>query len=218
MGTPSQLLHPAATVVVVRDGERPGGTSVLETLMLRRNDHGTFGGMWVFPGGRVDEDDVDPTTPDDDMAAGRRAAAREALEEAGLVLDPGGDGRPVALAAAVERPEGLRHLVLRRRPGPTPTSQVDGAEIHEHAWLAPVEVLRRRDAGLVSLAPPTFVTLTLLAEHATVAEPARRAAHRQPGAVPHPDRSRRRRPTPRSGTATSRTRRSQGRRTAGTAC
>ena len=48
--------------------------------------------------------------------------------------------------------------------------EIDGHEIHEHAWLAPVEVLRRRDAGEVTLVPPTFVTLTVLAQHATVAD------------------------------------------------
>ncbi|MEO5901810.1 MAG: NUDIX hydrolase, partial [Ilumatobacteraceae bacterium] len=47
--------------------------------------------------------------------------------------------------------------------------EVDGAEIHEHAWLTPGEVLRRQRAGGVTLAPPTFVTLTQLAEHTAVA-------------------------------------------------
>ena len=41
--------HDAATVVLLRDGA--GG---LETLLLRRNSRIAFGGMWVFPGGRVD--------------------------------------------------------------------------------------------------------------------------------------------------------------------
>ncbi|MEY2404778.1 MAG: hypothetical protein QOD38_2329, partial [Acidimicrobiaceae bacterium] len=68
---------PAATVVLVRDGA--GG---LETLMLRRNAHGAFGGMWVFPGGRVDPDDGE------DEIGARRAAVRETMEEASLVLDP----------------------------------------------------------------------------------------------------------------------------------
>ena len=46
-------LVPAATVVVLRDA--PGG---LETLMMRRISKLSFvGGMWVFPGGRVDDDD-----------------------------------------------------------------------------------------------------------------------------------------------------------------
>src|SRR3954471_14887371 len=88
MTSSPQTLHPAATVVVVRDGRRPDGTPRVETLMLRRNDRGSFGGMWVFPGGRVDDGDIDPAAPDDELAAARRAAVREAHEEAALVLDP----------------------------------------------------------------------------------------------------------------------------------
>ena len=43
---------PAATVVVLRDGaDGP------ETLMLRKNSKIAFGGMWVFPGGKVDAED-----------------------------------------------------------------------------------------------------------------------------------------------------------------
>jgi 8-oxo-dGTP pyrophosphatase MutT (NUDIX family) len=162
--------HPAATVVVVRDGLAPDGTPVLETLMLRRNDRGVFGGMWVFPGGRVDAGDVDPTTAEDDMAAGRRAAAREALEEAGLVLDPStflplSHWTPPASAG---RPRFATWFFVAA--GSDAVVEIDGAEIHDHAWLPPVEVLRRRDAGEVSMAPPTFVTLTLLARYPTVDE------------------------------------------------
>ena len=71
--------RPAATVVLVRDA---GGA--LETLMLRRNSRIAFAGMWVFPGGRVDEED---RMEDDEVAGARRAAVREAHEEAALVLE-----------------------------------------------------------------------------------------------------------------------------------
>ena len=70
---------PAATVVVARDG-----VDGLEVLMLRRNSRGAFGGMWVFPGGQVDPEDAAGS----EVATARRAAAREAEEEAGLVVDP----------------------------------------------------------------------------------------------------------------------------------
>ena len=169
MNAPSQSLHPAATVVVVRDGTSPDGGPSVETLMLRRNDRGAFGGMWVFPGGRVDDDDLDPTAPDDEQAAGRRAAAREAVEEAALVLDP---AAMVALShwrPPSSTPKGFATWFFVAT-GSDAEVEVDGAEIHEHAWLTPVEVLRRQQAGEVRLAPPTFVTLTVLAEHATVAE------------------------------------------------
>ena len=71
---------PAATVVLVRD--TPHG---LETLMLRRNSKLAFGGMWVFAGGRVDPEDVAGAATEEEGA--RRAAVREAMEEAGLACD-----------------------------------------------------------------------------------------------------------------------------------
>jgi len=168
VSVPSQRLYPAATVVVVRDGEAAGGVPFLETLMLRRNDRGTFGGMWVCPGGRVDDDDVDPADPDDDMAAGRRAAAREAIEEAAVVLEA---AALVALShwrPPSSVPKGFATWFFVAAASDADV-EVDGAEIHEHAWLPPDEVLRRQRAGAVTLAPPTFVTLTQLAEHTSVA-------------------------------------------------
>src|SRR3546814_18937094 len=69
---------PAATVVLLRDGDEG-----LETLMLHRTSKVAFGGMWVFPGGRVDPEDRRPDDPDEEAAA-RRAAAREAMEECEL--------------------------------------------------------------------------------------------------------------------------------------
>ena len=60
---------PAATVVLVR--ERDG---TLETLMLRKNSKIAFGGMWVFPGGRID--DEDRIGAPDVATAARRAAVR----------------------------------------------------------------------------------------------------------------------------------------------
>src|SRR4029077_14119700 len=97
----------------------------------------------------------------------RRAAAREAREEAALALDPGAMGplshwRP---PSTVPRGHPTWSFVAA---GNDEDVEIDGAEIHEHAWLAPMEVLRRRDAGEVTLAPPTFVTLTVLAGHTTV--------------------------------------------------
>ena len=46
----------AATVVLLRDGR--GGLEAY--LQLRPAGMGFAGGLWVFPGGRVDEADADP--------------------------------------------------------------------------------------------------------------------------------------------------------------
>ena len=78
-------LIPAATVVVLRDTE-----TGLEALMLRRNSKIAFGGMWVFPGGRVDEEDTVAGADGqiDELATAAAAAARAAAEEAAVVVAP----------------------------------------------------------------------------------------------------------------------------------
>ena len=67
---------PAATVVLVRDGagdDGMGDHGCLEVLMLHRVSKVAFGGMWVFPGGKVDDDD---RRPGDDEVGGGPARGR----------------------------------------------------------------------------------------------------------------------------------------------
>jgi 8-oxo-dGTP pyrophosphatase MutT (NUDIX family) len=161
---------PAATVVLVRDTD-----DGLETLMLRRNATGSFGGMWVFPGGRVDEGEGD------DEAGARRAAVRETLEEAGLVVDP---AVLVPFAHWTPPPIAPKRFAtwFFLAPAPGGVVAIDGSEIHEHVWVTPAEAMRRRDAGEIDLAPPTFVTLHRLAQLPDVAAALRDAAE---GSVEH---------------------------------
>ena len=95
----------AATVMVVRDGAEG-----LEVFMLRRTLAAVFaGGMFVFPGGAVDDADRSPDVESwcdglDDRQASRLlavdegglgfwiAAIRECFEEAGVLLARGSDG------------------------------------------------------------------------------------------------------------------------------
>ncbi len=128
---------PAATVVLLRDG--PNG---IETLMLRRNSKLAFaGGMWVWPGGRIDPSDYEDA-PDDVLAAARRAAVRETAEEAGLTID--GD----ALVwfshwtpPSISPKRFATWFFVARAPGGTVT--IDGGEIDDHRWIDP----RDRDAA-----------------------------------------------------------------------
>ena len=143
----------AATVILMRDGDAGP-----EVLLLRRNSAMTFGGMWVFPGGRVDPDDVDLTRPDDELTTASRAAVREAREEAGLEVD---------VATLVPFSHWMPPVQAPRRfstwfflaPAPGASVLIDGHEIHEQGWFRPADAIARRDTGEIELAPPTWVTL-----------------------------------------------------------
>ena len=153
---------PAATVVLLRDGDGGG----IETLMVRRASSLAFaGGMWVFPGGRVDPEDIDPGMPDDELATARRAAVREAQEESALIVDA---AALVPFAHWMPPPEAPKRFSTWFFIGRAPLDgavTIDGGEIHDHAWLPPAGALERRDAGELELAPPTWVTLHRLAEY-----------------------------------------------------
>lgn len=151
---------PAATVILVRDG-----ADGVETLMLRKNSKIAFGGMWVFPGGRIDEADREGATTIEEAA--RVAAVREAMEEAALAVDP------ESLAwFAHWTPPGLapkRYVTwFFLAPAPEGAVAVDLGEILEEEWMRPANALERRDALEIELAPPTWMTLHYLSGFDTV--------------------------------------------------
>src|SRR5271166_6946712 len=74
---PATRPRQAATVIVLRGGEER-----LEVLLVRRTPQARFmGGVWVFPGGAVDEDEG---TGEE---AHRAAAVRELHEEASIEIE-----------------------------------------------------------------------------------------------------------------------------------
>lgn len=96
-------LRQAATVLLLRDGQHPGGTTGLEVYLLRRTTGMPFaGGMTAYPGGGVDprDGDTDLTWVGPSPADWARtwgcaertarelvcAAVRETFEEAGVLL------------------------------------------------------------------------------------------------------------------------------------
>ncbi len=163
---PGSEAIPAATVVLLRDG----GDGV-ETLVLQRNSKLAFGGMWVFPGGRVDPGDrLDDETTEPVAAilqAARNAAVREAAEEAGLVVAADALSVYAHWSPPKIAPKRFTTWFFVAR-APEGDVVVDGGEIHEHAWVRPADGIARRDAGEIELAPPTWVTLHDLAQFATV--------------------------------------------------
>jgi 8-oxo-dGTP pyrophosphatase MutT (NUDIX family) len=151
--------HPAATVVLLRDG-----AAGLELLLVRRNARLDFhGGAWVFPGGRIDEEDYVKARDRAPVAAARWAAVREAREEAGVVIhEP-----DLILVSRWITPEGLPKRFdtwFFAGPAAAEEVQVDGGEIHDHRWFRPEDALSAHRSEEIELPPPTFVTIVGLAE------------------------------------------------------
>ena len=157
---------PAATVVLVRDGD-----DGLEALLVQRNKavkH--MGGMWVFPGGKVDEQDY----PADGnvYAAALNAAIRETREEAGVEVS----AEQLVYLSHWTTPEGAERrfatwfFITVLEDGQEVT--VDGGEIAHHRWVRPeVALAELADAEHpFRLMPPTFVSLVDIADCQTCLE------------------------------------------------
>jgi 8-oxo-dGTP pyrophosphatase MutT (NUDIX family) len=165
IGGVSELI-PAATVILARPPTDPDDG--FEVLMLRRDSRLAFaGGMWVFPGGRVDADDY-ATDLEDIAAAEQRAAAREAMEEAGLTVD----GASLARWSHWTPPNhdhGHRFsTAFFVAVAPEGDVVVDDGEIRAHRWVSPSGAIALHAAGEIELAPPTYITLVQLAAAETV--------------------------------------------------
>ena len=166
---------PASTVVILRDGE--SGT---EVLMLHRTSKVHFGGMWVFPGGRIDPEDY-PEDQDINVAA-RNAAVRETLEEANIKMD---SDQFVQFAHWTPPPSTPKRystwFYACAATAGNEAVEVDGEEIQDHEWIRPDAALARHAKGEIDLAPPTWVTLYHLDRH----QPAAAALEHFAASEPH---------------------------------
>jgi 8-oxo-dGTP pyrophosphatase MutT (NUDIX family) len=149
---------PAATVVLLRDGD-----AGIEVLMLKKNSKITFGGMWVFPGGKIDAEDY-PVTGDVDAAA-RTAAARETQEEAGLSVSAEAF---VQIAHWTPPPGPQKRFATWFFAAQISDDQnivIDDGEIKAHAWIRPQDALAKHAAGEIDLVPPTWISLYHLSRY-----------------------------------------------------
>lgn len=158
-------IRQAATLILLRDGA-PG----LEVLLLQRSTAVDFSpGAWVFPGGRVDAEDLLAAGQDTALAA-RLAAVRETEEEAALRLDADRlqlFSHWLTPAGANRRYDTGFFLAVLEEDVPV---RVDGSEIVDHAWFTPASALEAHRQGQLSILPPTFVTLDVLRASASAAQ------------------------------------------------
>ena len=155
---------PAATVVLVRDGE-----DGIELLMLKKNSKIAFGGMWVFPGGKIDDEDYDQSR--DLERAARAAAVRESEEEARIALESEDFSWFAHWTPPASTPVRFATwFFIAHAPKIEEAVQVDGGEITDHAWISPSQALERHAQEEIDLAPPTWVTLYQMKQFASSQE------------------------------------------------
>lgn len=156
----------AATVALLRDGDNG-----LEVLMGKRATKMDFhGGAWVFPGGRIDDADWEDAN-DEVLHAARVAAAREAMEEAGVFVTPTGLVHFSNWLTPPISPKRFATWFFAGRAGADHAdAKADGVESDAVRWFEPAEALAERHAGRIELAPPQFVTLLMLTAFENVEE------------------------------------------------
>ena len=161
----------AATILLVRDGD-----DGLEILLLKRNSNAkNMADVWMFPGGKIDQED----TGSNELERAARGGLRELSEEADVSLDldslttfshwltPGGQKRRFAtwfFIAALPAEAAVK---------------VDGEEMVEATWMSPSDAVNEHRAGRLRLPPPTVVSLLDVSISASALEAIQRASQRQ---------------------------------------
>ena len=149
--------RPAATILLLRHGGQHSDRGV-EVLLCRRSTEASFmPGVWVFPGGMIEEGET-----------AQECAARELTEEVGIEL--GEEAELVAWSRWIT-PEVVpvrfdtHFFVALAQPHAKP--EPDHGEITDAAWWAPQAALDSHAAGELKLVFPTIKTLETLLEHET---------------------------------------------------
>src|SRR3954467_2569796 len=154
---PPSTPRPAASIVLLRRGGKHSQRA-LEVLMLKRSEEARFmPGVWIFPGGSLDE-------ADGAEEAGLRACAvRELAEEAGIELPAEEELVPFTRWITPEliatRFDAWFFLALA--PAHTPP-KADGIETTEARWFEPAAALAAQDANELVLSFPTRTQLQWL--------------------------------------------------------
>jgi 8-oxo-dGTP pyrophosphatase MutT (NUDIX family) len=171
LGEPS-VPRPAASVVLLRRGGKHADRA-LEVLLLKRTEEAKFmPGVWVFPGGAVDDGDGA------DEARFKACAVRELEEEAGIALPA---EEEMVLFSRWITPEVVSRrfdawFFLALAPAHTPPKP-DGVETTDAVWFEPARALEAQAAGEIVLAFPTIKQLESLQRFRNADEAI--AAHRE---------------------------------------
>ena len=150
-----QEIRPAATVMLLRQGKEG-----LEVLLLKRNKKLKFApAFWVFPGGKIDQEDI--IAGANPVEAAKIAAVREAEEEAGV-------------SVTIEKIHYFCHWTtppMQKRRFATSffvsllptdqaaTIQIDDGEIKDYCWLNLQEAIQKSKTREIPMLPPTYLAI-----------------------------------------------------------
>lgn len=153
---------PAATVIPLKDTSHG-----LQVLLLKRHEQLSFGaGHWVFPGGRIDQHELERYS--EPLMQARYAAVREAQEEANLQIANNTLHYYSHWVAPESFPKRFATWFFICEIDDQ-AIQVDGQEIVEYCWLSPTEAVEKINQGELTVMPPTYVSLVELSRYAKVA-------------------------------------------------
>jgi len=151
-------LIPSASVVLLRERDKQ-----LEILLLKKNANITFGGSWVFPGGRVDPADCLhlPSLP---YHHERNTAIRECLEETGLTINSQ-QLLPISqwITPVIRPKRFITQFFLYNANELHQDIIIDNGEIVDAKWAKVYEAIKQHNQRDIVLAGPAFVTLSQIA-------------------------------------------------------
>ena len=168
-------VKPASTIMLARDFD-----GQLEVLLLKRNKALAFaGGLWVFPGGKIEAEEIEQSK--DDLAAAKIAAVRETKEESNL--DIGTDDLVFFSHWTTPVIEPRRYstwFFFGEVHHDFSEVTIDDSEIKEHVWLHPQAALNQLQEGKLAMMPPTIVSLQLIRKCLTAAEAKEKLQEEEP--------------------------------------
>ncbi len=157
----------AATIMVVRDNK-----GVLEVLLLKRNKALAFaGGLWVFPGGKVEKNELEAAKSE--LEAAKLAAVRETKEETNIDIAPDQLLFFRHWTTPLDAPRRFAtYFFFSTTEASTSDVLIDDSEIKAHQWLSPKAALAQLGEKKLPMMPPTIMSLQLISK-CTSAEEAR---------------------------------------------
>ena len=160
-----KIIKPASTIMLARDYQ-----GELEILLLKRNKALAFaGGLWVFPGGKIEPSEIEQS--ENDLDAARLAAVRETKEESNIDIEPNDLIFFRHWTTPVIQPRRYATwFFFGAIDSKFSEVTVDDSEIKEHLWISPQAALDELRNGKLAMMPPTLMSLQLIRKCKSVKE------------------------------------------------